>query len=105
MTSEEYYSLPRFKREEHLYAHNNVFYENEIFEVHTMQSTIQYLKITKNFFNSLLVLQECKPNGELITRCPIRMEAKINNVINLIEEEGFWRIFKPSLSRLVKASN
>jgi hypothetical protein len=105
MTKEEYNSLPRFKREEHLYAHNNLFFENEVFEVHTLDCNIRYLKITQNFYNSILVLQECKPDGELITRFPVRMEAQIGNVISLIDEEGLWRIYKPAVGRAVSASN
>lgn len=92
MTSAEYQNLPHFQAEDHIYGKAPFFYKEDIFEVHTLRSTVIYIKITDSWNNVFFDLRECTRLGEPV-RCPLTANSILNSEIQEKIKENFWRLY------------
>lgn len=103
MTDEEYGRLPAYKKEDHIYLHNNKLYKGDVLEVHALQKQINYLKVIETTSKNTVLLHECDDNFQLTENYQIGfIEQNISDIISKIDKEGIFRIFKPSEERILK---
>jgi hypothetical protein len=99
MTRLEYEKLPRFCDTEHIYPKNSLFGEGSVFECHTLDSDIRYLKVSCAVFNLFFDLQECDSTGKLLRGGHRIKGARRWEILDLITQ-NWWRLYKTSSSIL-----
>ena len=103
MTNEEYGRLPAYKKEDHIYPHNNKLYKGDVLEVHALKKQIGYIKVIDTYNKKTVLLHECDINGDITDKHQMGfVEQNIHDILLKIDEEGILRIFKLSEERILK---
>jgi hypothetical protein len=93
MTRLEYEQLPRFSDNDHIYPKNSLFCENSVFECHTLDGEIRYLKVTCAVFNLFFDLQECDAKAKLLRGGHRIKGARRWEILDLLAQ-NWWRLYE-----------
>ncbi|MCU0448206.1 MAG: hypothetical protein MUE85_25165 [Microscillaceae bacterium] len=93
MTRLEYEQLPRFDEVEHIFPKNSTFGEASVFECHTLDGEVRYLRVTCAVFNLFFDLKECNQIGRLLRKGHKIKGAKREEILDLIAQ-NWWRLYK-----------